>query len=301
MKDPRWLGILAVIGAAILWGTTGTVQAGMSVGRDPLAVGALRLIFGAGALILLALGSAASRRAVARLPWGGIICAGIAIGGYNLLFFQAVSGAGVGIGTAVAIGSAPIWATAFEIVIRGQWPGPLRAAAQGVSIGGVVLLGLTGDGPGGFSFGIFLALGAGGCYAAYSLMTSHIGRHAPATAIAAATFTVAALVTAPVLFVVPLDWLAGPLNWSALLFLGVGATGLAYALYTWGLTHVAPSTAVTLALTEPVTAWLLAALVIGEAVTPQGALGVVAILAGLVVVSSAPRPASAQVGRGRVS
>lgn len=292
MTTWRWWGILSVIGAAALWGTTGTVQSLMPAEPNPLAVGALRLLFGATSLILLALTNSACRSAVTNLPWGGITFAGVAIGGYNLLFFLAVTKAGVGIGTAIAIGSAPIWTTAYEIMVRREWPSRLRAVGQIISIIGVALLGLSSGGSSGILIGFVLALGAGACYAAYSLATSRIGHRAPSTVIAAATFSVAALVTAPILFLVPLTWLVGAQNWIALIFLGVGATGISYALYTWGLTKVAASTAVTLALAEPVTAWLLATFMIGEVVTVQSAFAVTLILTGLVIVTIFPKTAS---------
>lgn len=285
MGSFRWMGLGAVILAAMLWGTTGTVQALLPAGRDPLAVGALRLLFGAGALCILALMQPKNRLALRHLPLPGVLFAGVAIGSYNLLFFYAVALAGVGIGTAVAIGSAPIWATLWERFAQGRRPGPLRLMGQGMSVLGVGLLGYAGAGEGGALSGVILALLSGGCYAAYSLATSRMGGTLPSTVIAASTFTVAALVTAPVLFMVPLDWLAGPSAWTGLVFLGVGATALSYALYTWGLTRVTASTAVTLALAEPVTAWFLATIVVGEAVTPGGLTGVVMILTGLLVVT----------------
>jgi DME family drug/metabolite transporter len=51
------------------------------------------------------------------------------------------------------------------------------------------------------------------------------------------------------------------------------------------LRHVAASTAVTLALTEPVTAWVLATVVVGEPLSAQKVLGAVLVLAGLTVVT----------------
>ncbi|MDE4133739.1 DMT family transporter [Phaeobacter sp. QD34_3] len=285
MQGFRSIGIASVVLAAMLWGTTGTVQTLLPEGRDPLAVGALRLIFGAAGLVLMALIQSASRRGLLRLPLRGVFFAGVAIGGYNLFFFYAVTLAGVGIGTAVAIGSAPIWATLWERFALGRRPGPLRLLGQAVSVLGVGTLGYAGGGVEGALLGVVLALMAGGCYAAYSLATSSLSGQAPSTAIAAATFTVAAVVTAPVLFFVPLDWLAGSAAWSGLIFLGLGATALSYALYTWGLMRVAASTAVTLALAEPVTAWLLASLVVAEPVTLQSVAGALMILAGLVVVT----------------
>ncbi|MHA6325151.1 DMT family transporter [Roseivivax sp. CAU 1753] len=294
----RGIGIAAVLAAAILWGTTGTVQTFLPPDRAPLAVGALRLLVGAVALWALALAQPESRRALTRLPWRGIVFAGIAIGLYNLLFFWGVTEAGIGVGTALTIGSAPIWATAYEALFLARVPPPMRAVGLLLSILGVGVLAVSGAGGVASPLGIALTLGAGACYATYSLATSRIGGRAPSTAIAAATFGVAALVTLPALFVLPLAWLAGPVALGAILFLGVAATGLSYALYTWGLTRVAASTAVTLALAEPVTAWLLATFLVQEPVTASGLAGALMVLAGLAFVTTARSvPASSSDAR----
>ena len=281
----RILGIGAVVLAAFLWGTTGTLQTFLPDGREPLAVGTLRLLIGAVSLLALASIRPETRRAFTTLPLAPIVGAGAAIGLYNLVFFWAVTEAGVGIGTAITIGSAPVWATLFEGAFLRRWPTGLRVAGQAVSIAGVVLLALAGSGGGTSALGVLLAATAGASYAAYSLLTSAVGPRAPSATVAAATFSVAALMTLPVLFLVPLGWLWHPQSLVAMLFLGVGATGVAYALYTWGLKHVAASTAVTLALTEPVTAWVLATVVVGEPLSTQKVLGAVLVLVGLTVVT----------------
>ncbi|WP_026147571.1 DMT family transporter [Limimaricola hongkongensis] len=291
----RFAGIMAAVTAAMLWGTTGTVQALLPAARDPLAVGALRLSFGALALLAMALAHGPSRRALRGLPWAGLALAGVAVAGYNLLFFRAVEIAGVGIGTAVAIGSAPLWTTAWEIAAQRLWPDRWRGAGQVVSVAGVVLLALAGGGAQGSALGVALAAGAGACYATYSLVTSRLGHRAPPLALAAATFGLGALLTLPVLLLAPPVWLSGAESWAAMAFLGIGATALSYALYTWGLARLAASTAVTLALAEPVTAWLLAVTVVGEPVTVPRLAGALLVLAGLVVVALVPaRPAAAQ-------
>lgn len=284
----RIAGLIAVIAAAMLWGTTGTVQAFLPPERAPLAVGALRLLVGALALVALALAQPVCRRALGSLPLGGITFAGVAIGLYNLLFFWGVTEAGIGIGTAITIGSAPFWATAYEGLVLRRLPPPLRAGGLILSVLGVAILATAGTSGAASPLGIALTLGAGACYATYSLATSRIGHRAPSTAIAAATFTIAALFALPVLFILPLGWLAVPGALATIAFLGVAATGLAYALYTWGLTRVAASTAVTLALAEPVTAWLLATFLVGEPVTGQSIAGALLVLAGLALVTVTP-------------
>ncbi|QFS84090.1 Threonine/homoserine exporter RhtA [Roseivivax sp. THAF40] len=284
-NSARILGLVAVIAAAMLWGTTGTVQTLLPPERAPLAVGALRLAVGALSLVALALAQPACRRAIGSLPLGGIAFAGAAIGLYNLLFFWGVTEAGVGIGTAITIGSAPFWATAYEVLALRRLPTPLRAAGLVLSVAGVALLATAGTTGAASALGIALTLGAGACYATYSLATSRVGQRAPSTAIAAATFTIAALFALPVLFILPLGWLAAPGALAAIGFLGIAATGLSYALYTWGLTRVAASTAVTLALAEPVTAWLLATFLVGEPVSTQSIAGALLVLAGLAIVT----------------
>ena len=298
-RSPSLLGLGAILLAALLWGTTGTVQTFLPPSRDPLAVGALRMLVGAATLLLLALARPESRRGFAHLPWGGVILAGIAIGGYNLLFFRAVTETGVGIGTAIAIGSAPLWATAFEVLVNRERPGAVRLFGQGVAILGVGLLALAGGSEGGSLLGALLAAGAAACYAFYSMVTSRVGHRAPPMTTAAATFGVAALMTSPVLVIAPLGWLAAPQGWFWIGFLGVGVTGLSYALYTWGLTRVAASTAVTLALAEPVTAWLLASVVVGEAVTEPKIAGALLVLAGLAVITLLPARRRAPEGVAR--
>ncbi|WOI56472.1 DMT family transporter [Palleronia sp. LCG004] len=282
----RFLGVAAIVAAAILWGTTGTVQALLPETRDPLAVGALRLVIGAAALAALAL---VQRTGLPRgLPLPGLLLAAGAIAGYNLLFFHAVTLAGVGIGTAVTIGSAPIWTSLYEFMVERRAPGRLRGAGQVLSIAGVALLGIAGGGVGSAP-GIALALAAGACYASYSLATSRLSGQAPSTLVAATTFGLAAILAAPVLLIFPPVWLDTAVSWGAIAFLGIGATGLSYAFYTWGLGHVAASTAVTLALAEPVTAWLFATWIVGEPVTSRSLAGVGLILAGLALVAIVPR------------
>ncbi len=74
---------------------------------------------------------------------------------------------------------------------------------------------------------------------------------------------------------------------AIVLWLGLVSTGVAYLLFSHALQHVSAATGVVLALAEPVTAFVLAIVVVGERPGWAGALGLAAVLAGLwVVVSS---------------
>ena len=280
---------LAVLAAAMLWGTTGTLQSVLPDAREPLVVGALRLWIGAVALICLAAVQPAARRGWASLPKAPLFLAAAAIAAYNLLFFAAVARAGVGLGTAVTIGSAPLWVAAYDMLVLRRAPGLRKAFGQALAIAGAAALVLAGSSSGVAPFGLLLSAAAGLAYASYSLASSAMVAHAPPATIAASTFTLAALLTSPVFFLLPWHWALTGSAPAALLALGLGATGLAYALYTWGLKALPASTAVTLALAEPLTAWVLALLVVGEPATPLKLAGAALLLAGLYIVTSDKR------------
>ncbi|MEV4461945.1 EamA family transporter, partial [Microbispora sp. NPDC049633] len=110
-------GPLAVVAAAVLWGTAGTVGTLASAGSVPLA--AARLVLGGALLGALAL--IASRRA-RRTAYGNapgnamgnpmrwaLILGAVAVAAYQLCYFAAVGRTGVAIGTVVAIGSGPVF------------------------------------------------------------------------------------------------------------------------------------------------------------------------------------------------
>ena len=53
---------LLIVGAAVLWGTTGTAQDLGDVGASPVAVGTLRILLGGVLLTLLAAASSRSQQ-----------------------------------------------------------------------------------------------------------------------------------------------------------------------------------------------------------------------------------------------
>lgn len=289
---PALVALSAILAAAMLWGTTGTLQSFLPDSRAPVVVGALRLAIGALSLLLLAgltRGAVAARHRVPKAP---LLVAALGMAAYNLLFFAAVARAGVGLGTAVTIGSAPLWVAAYEGLVLRRAPGPRKAFGQALAIAGAAVLVLSGAQSGVSALGLLLAAAAGLSYAGYALASSAMAAKAPAATIAASTFTLAALMTAPVFALLPWHWALTGTAPATLLALGVGSTGLAYALYTWGLKSVPASTAVTLALAEPLTAWALALLVVGESVTPLKLTGAALLMAGLYVVTSNTRSQS---------
>jgi len=313
---------LAVLIAAICFGTTGTAQALGPEGLSPLGVGAARIAVGGLVLALLARAvvaapSARAARAVvaapsapparavvvhpsARGPWPArIVLAAVAgVATYQLAFFAAVSEGGVAVGTVVAIGSGPALAGLLERVLLGRALTARWAIATGLAAAGVALLALGGGAAARVTaLGVLLAVLAGGAYATYTVAAKRLlelGR-APESVMAVA-FGLGAVVLLPVLLVTGAGWLATPGGAALALYLGLVPTALAYVLFARGLRRLPAAEAATLTLAEPLTAALLGALVLGESLGPIALAGAALVLGGLVVLAlprAAPRVAVA--------
>lgn len=267
-----------VVLAATLWGTTGTAQALGPDDIDPLVVGWVRLAIGGLGLLVLA-----RVRRVRRtpLPRGWTWVAVISIATYQLAFFGGVRLAGVALGTAVGIGSAPIWGGLVDRHFTGWRPTPRWLVAAAVAICGAVLV--AGD-PGDAErpvLGLTLAVGAGASYAVYAYALQQLARHGDADHVASTVFSRAALVMAPLLLIGDVGDLFTGNGVAMSLHLGIVATTLSYALFTRGVRDTPVATATLLSLAEPLTAVLLGVIVVHETLSSTAAVGVVLLFVGV--------------------
>lgn len=293
------LGVGCVVGAAVLWGTTGTAQALAGGSLPSLWFGALRLMFAALFFVAFAaLSGGLARTAWQSLPRRTAIAAGLCMAAYNLAFFAGVKLTGVGVGTAIALGSGPVWAGLLQAVFHRQAPTGAWWVGTAVAVAGGVLLSAGSGVQAVSAYGVVLCLTSGLAYAVYTLMNKRMVGHAPASSITLAAFAVAALVALPWAALQsgmppPMD--AGDL--VAVGYTGVVTAGVGYLLFSTALHHLRPATAVTLALTEPVVAFLLAVLLLREPAGLVAFTGLALVGAGVLGVvrsemSSERRPAN---------
>lgn len=284
--SPHNPGAWLVLGAALLWGTTGTAQSFAPVGFDSAVIGAARLLIGG--LVLLAL--AAARGELIRLgewPWRTTLVAALFTASYQVCFFAGVARTGVAVGTIVGIGTAPIAGGLLGYFFRGERPGRRWGVATALAIGGCALLVLTGSDHSVQIdlFGLALAIGAGISYAAYTLGIKSLLDTRPPNAVMALVVCLGAVMLVPLVWGRELDWLWQPRSIAVVLHLGLLTMALSYWLFSRGLKTVQVATAVTLSLAEPMTAALLGVLVVGERLPFLAWGGLLLILSGLLLLA----------------
>lgn len=273
-----------ILGAGLLWGTTGTAQALAPHAAQPLAIGALRLLIGGGAL--LAYTSLTGRGLkFTRRDWPAVALAAACMAAYQILFFAAVRRTGVAVGTIVGIGSSPVLAGLLGFAFRREHPGRRWAAATVLAVAGCVLLAVTGEEIHADLTGILLAVGAGGAYATFSLASKGLLERYPVSMVMAGAFSLGAVLLAPLLLTQSLTWLREPSGVLAVVHLGLLPTALAYILFGEGLRRTPLATAVTLSLAEPLTAGLLGVLLLGEQLSVPAGVGIALIFSGLAVLA----------------
>lgn len=301
------LHVLAVLAAALLFGTTGT---SMALGPDdttPLSVGAVRLVIGGTGLAIIAfvLARRHARHAARPAPRPGIrpialmVLTGFCLALYQPLFFLGTERNGVAVGTVVALGSAPILAGLLEWVLTRRVPSTTWMLATALATVGVVLLGFGGEaassagGGGTDPIGLLASVGAGATFAVIANTQRRLLDEGwdPFTVVGAMGAS-SAVISALVLPFVDLSWLATAPGLVMALWLGLATISIAYVMFTWGLGGLTAATAATLTLGEPLTASILGIVVLGERLSALAIIGLVILAGGLALLawgSRAPR------------
>ena len=285
-------GLALIVLASVLWGTTGLTSKILNnlSAIDALSVGALRLLTASPALLLLARAlNPGSLAPLLKREWRAALLMGLSMAGYNGCFFAALARTSVTAGTLLALCTAPLF---VAVLARAFLSEPLTRPMLLALAAGLTGTALLVGGQGGkdllrldYAFGNLLALGAGFSYAVYALTGRAKTHSAPPASLAALSFTAAAILLT--LFALA-NGLRLPTNWPAglaVLYLGLGPTALAYALYLRGLKTVPATVASIGTLVEPLTASILAALFLGERLTPSGLMGAGLLLSSLAILT----------------
>ncbi|NYG56719.1 DMT family transporter [Nocardioides perillae] len=302
------VGLLQVCLAGVLWGTGGLVVTLLHErdGLGAMTVSAWRMAVAAVALVAFALATRqwGSVRATLRTDPKAAVVVGSGTAAYQGLYFVAVLEAGVSVATVVSLGLAPVLAATWEHAAARTRPTGRGVAVLGAALAGLVLVSTSSHGAapegGSAALGLALAVASGATYAATTVLGRHLAQRADPVALTTCATGAGALVLAPFLAVAALRGepvaTTDATSLALLAYLGVATMALAYGLLYAGLRTTTGSAATVATLVEPVSAAVLAALLLGERLSAPAVAGCVLILAA--VAGLRPRPAVTTGRRG---
>jgi DME family drug/metabolite transporter len=282
---------LAVAVAATLFATTGTAAELGPDALSPRAAGAWRALIGGVGLTLWMWFRHRPVR-LRSLDWRWVLLGGIAVAGYQLTFFDAVSRTGVAVGTLVTIGTGPIVAGVIDATVTRRPPSTRWIAGALAAIAGVGVL--TVDASDVDVAGVGLALLAGTTFPFYGLAAQRLMRRVESDVAIGVVFGAGTILLIPLAIGSATEAFASAGSFVTVVYLGVFTLSLAYILWGLGLQRLSLGVVVVVTLLEPAVASLLGVAVLGEPLTLALLAGIVLVAAG-VVLASTSKPAAGTV------
>jgi DME family drug/metabolite transporter len=269
-----------------LAGTAGTVAAIYAINTPSPVIGFVRLFIGAITLLILApfLGGKLSQlpRLITR-PGVWIMAASSA--SYQVFFFASVDRAGVATAALITVGCIPVSAGIVGWIFLRERPSRIWYISTAIAISGLVIASLgelqTND-----ATGLIFAVIAGsgiGAYINAAKIEVRAGGHS--SQLPGMAFLLGSI---GLFFVVRSDLLQVEWTTQTILlavYLGAVTMGIANGIQMLGLRGISPGVASTMMLADPVTAAVLGVVVLGEAVTLTGTVGLILVVIGLAVQS----------------
>ncbi len=272
------LGTLAILGVAAIWGGTFTAMKLAFYTADPMPFLALRFLFAISTLLLVYL----LRRKRPELSKIGVAIGLVVFISYalqveGLKYISATKSAFI---TGLDVPLVPL--LGFVLFRRR----PKFRAIVAIAIGLVGLLLLTGAAFGSFAVGDLLTIG---CAAVWALQVVIVDRAVKGSDPLDITFDesfptlLLSMTFSPLLneYTLPLN---GAVLWAAL-YTGVLATALAFFLQAWAQRIIPPESAALGLMAEPIFAYFLSWIILGEVLTPLQAIGAILILISIPLAS----------------
>lgn len=281
------LALGAACGAGFLWGT-GALVVNVLIERhgfSPENISFWRFVVGA--VVLLAVFGRPRLWVAARAQWAAVLAAGTAMALYVLLWFMGIERIGAAVPTLIALCLPPVLVTLVALARGQERLDAALLAVLGAALGGTVLLvARHGAAPqaapaGVFWAGVACAVGSAVLYAGFTLVSGRLSQRLGAGPATTCLTVVAAAVMGLGGLVQPLHWPAEVVPEAWFLYLGVVTAALALLAFSWGAARLSPTALTVATLVEPLTAVLLAALLLGERMGPWQWVGGALLLASI--------------------
>jgi drug/metabolite transporter (DMT)-like permease len=294
----EWVGVLIAIVSSCLGGTAAAVTRYLVGDADPLTLAILR--WGIGFCCVLPVALALRVRWPRREDWPGVAMLGLCFFGVFFILYNIAVGYTTAARASLALSTLPLQ-TMIVGAILGVEPLTVRkftgVAIAMLGVGAALATGLSAA-PDGAWRGELIMTGAVLCMAFYNVLSrplivrsSALGFLAVGMGSGAAALVIAGLLTGRLAVLESF----GEAQWIAGLYLGVGGGALAFILWVLALQRASPTRVANTMTVNPIAAALLAQQLLGEPITLNLVVGLVAVFAGIWIATT--EAAKVQTGK----
>src|SRR6266571_765839 len=283
--DRRFGLVLIIISAASFGVMPIFARLAYNAGAEPITVLFLRFTIAAVVMnLIMILRRTAYPRGLVLLEL--ILLGAIAYVGESLAYFLALKMASAGL-VALLLYIYPALVTALSAIFLKEHLTRVKIVALFIALSGTALtLRISG---GGSLMGILLGIAAAVDYAIYILLGSRIVRRSGPMASTTVIITSTAGVYVGIVAIHGTTYPTTSTGWIAIIAIALISTVLAFVTFFTGLKRIGPTTTSTLSTFEPIVAVVLAAIVLGETISPIQILGGILILAAVVLLATSDK------------
>jgi drug/metabolite transporter (DMT)-like permease len=280
--DRRFGPVLIIISAASFGVMPIFTRLAYNAGSEPITVLFLRFTIAAVVMnLIMILRRTAYPRSLVLLEL--ILLGAIAYVGESLAYFLALKMASAGL-VALLLYIYPVLVTALSAIFLKEHLTRVKIVALFLALSGTALtLRIT---SGGSLMGILLGIAAAVDYAIYILLGSRIVRRSGPMASTTVIITSTAGVYVGIVAIHGTTYPTTSTGWIAIIAIALISTVLAFVTFFAGLKRIGPTSASTLSTFEPIVAVVLAAIVLGETISPIQIFGGILILTAVVLLAT---------------
>lgn len=283
------LGVLIAIVSSCLGGTAAAVTRYLVGDADPVTLAILR--WAIGFLFLLPVALALNAKWPRRVDWPGVMALGFCFFGLFFIFYNISISYTTAARASLALSTLPL-----QTMIVGAVMGiePLTARKTlGVAVAMIGVFGALATGlpkaPEGAWLGELIMAGAVLCMAYYNVLSRpYMQRSSALGFLTVGMGTGAAALVAYGALTGSIGVLSGfdAKQWIAGIYLGIGGGAFAFILWVMALQRATPTQVANTMTVNPIAAAMLAAVLVGEPVTLNLVVGLVAVFAGIWIATS---------------
>lgn len=290
----EWLGVAIALVSSSIGGTAAAITRYLVTGADPVMLAILR--WGIGFLCLLPCALLLGVRWPQRSDWPAVMALGICFFGLFFVLYNIAVSYTTAARASLALATLPLHTMVVGAILGVERLTARKIIGVGIAVLGVaaaLAVGLAQSPPGSWR-GELIMTGAVFCMAFYNVLSRPLMQRSSALGFLTVGMGAGALVLVLVGLAkgsfAALDHFTTA-QWIAGIYLGAGGGALAFILWVMALARATPTRVASTMTVNPIAATLLAALLMGEPITPNLLIGLVAVFAGIWIATSQPKPA----------